>query len=141
MVFDLLFTVFCITRGKVERFEDLEATRLIFHKLETLFEDTGLGKNYSLRNQMESSSGSIMDNIAEGFGRGGNQEFINILRYSKGSATERKSQLYRAFDKKLISQEQFDILAADCTQADNRLGAFMAYLRKANIRGIKFKRA
>ena len=129
--------------GKVGRFEDLEVwklARVICQKVETLFQETGLGRNYSLRNQMESSSGSIMDNIAEGFGRGGNQEFINFLSYSKGSATELKSQLYRALDKKLISQQQFDILAADCTQADNRIGAFMAYLRKSDIRGIKFKK-
>ncbi|MHA6279838.1 four helix bundle protein [Salinimicrobium sp. CAU 1759] len=129
--------------GKVERFEDLEVwklARLICQKVEILFQETALGKNYSLRNQMESSSGSIMDNIAEGFGRGGNQEFINFLSYSKGSSTELKSQLYRAHDKKLISQEQFDILAADCTQANNRIGAFMAYLRKSDIRGIKFKK-
>lgn len=129
--------------GKVERFEDLEVwklARIICQKVETLIQETGLGKNYSLRNQMGSSSGSIMDNIAEGFGRGGNQEFINFLSYSKGSATELKSQLYRAFDKRLISQEQFDNLAADCTQADNRIGAFMSYLRKSEIRGIKFKK-
>ncbi len=129
--------------GKVGSFEDLEVWKLgrvICQKVETLFQETGLGKNYSLRNQMESSSGSIMDNIAEGFGRGGNQEFLNFLSYSKGSSTELKSQLYRAFDKKLISKEQFENLAADCTQADNRIGAFMAYLRKSELKGIKFKR-
>ena len=129
--------------GKVERFEDLEVwklSRVICQKVEILFQETDLGKNYPLRNQMEKSSGSIMDNIAEGFGRGGNQEFINFLSYSKGSATELKSQLYRALDKDLIPQDQFDDLAADCTEADNRIGAFMAYLRKSVIRGIKFKK-
>ena len=129
--------------GKVERFEDLEVWKLarqICQKIETLFQETSLGKNYSLRNQMESSSGSIMDNIAEGFGRGGNQEFINFLSYSKGSATELKSQLYRALDKNLISEDQFKDLSSDCTEVDNRIGAFMAYLRKSSIRGIKFKK-
>ena len=129
--------------GKVEKFEDLEVWKLgrvICQKVEILFQDTALGKNYSLRNQMERSSGSIMDNIAEGFGRGGDQEFINFLSYSKGSATELKSQLYRALDKSLISQDEFDSLASDCTQADNRIGAFMAYLRKSELRGIKFKK-
>ena len=90
--------------GKVERFEDLEVwklARIICQKVETLIQETGLGKNYSLRNQMDSSSGSIMDNIAEGFRRGGNQEFSNFLSYSKGSTTELKSQLFRALEKKL----------------------------------------
>jgi len=95
--------------GRIDRFEDLEVWKLareICRYIEELFQNTELGSNYKLRNQMEGSSGSIMDNIAEGFGRGGNQEFHNFLSFSKGSSTELKSQLYRAFDKKLISEEQ-----------------------------------
>ena len=142
VVFGLLLFVIKENNGKVKRFEDLEVWTLaciICRKVEMLFQETGLGRNYSLRDQMENSSGSIMNNIAEGFGRGGNLEFINFLSYSKGSATELKSQPYRAFDKKLISQEQFDNLAADCSQADNRIQAFMAYLGNSEIRGIQFK--
>lgn len=129
--------------GKIEKFEDLEVwklSRIICQKVEDLFHNTNLGKNYVLRNQMEKSSGSIMDNIAEGYGRGGNQEFINFLSYSKGSATELKSQLYRALDKKLISEEQFQDVSSQCAEADNRIGAFMAYLRKSDFKGVKFKR-
>lgn len=61
--------------SKVERFEDLEVWKLareICSELENLFETTALGKRYSLMNQMDRSSCSVMDNIAEGFGRGGN---------------------------------------------------------------------
>lgn len=129
--------------GKIEKFEDLEVwklARFICQKVEILFQEIDVGKNYVLRNQMEKSSGSIMDNIAEGYGRGGNQEFHNFLSYSKGSATELKSQLYRALDKKLISEEQFKEVSSQCTEADNRIGAFMAYLRKSELKGIKFKR-
>ena len=129
--------------GKIEKFEDLEVWKLgrsICKKAEILFQTTKLGNNFALRNQMEKSSGSIMDNIAEGFGRGGNQEFHNFLSYSKGSTTELKSQLYRALDKKLITIEQFTDISSDCSELDNRLGAFMAYLRKSEIRGIKFKK-
>ena len=132
-----------MTMGKVERFEDLEVwklARIICQNVEHLFKTNGLGKNFSLRNQMENNSGSIMDNIAEGYGRGGNQEFHNFLSYSKGSTTELKSQLYRVLDKKLISEDRFAELSALCTEEDNRNGAFMAYLRKSDIRGIKFKK-
>lgn len=129
--------------GTIENFEDIESwkvARLICQKVETCFIETPLGKNYSLRNQMERSSGSIMDNIAEGFGRGGNQEFHNFLSYSKGSASELRSQLYRALDKKLIKEEEFNDLTTDCKIAENKIGAFMFYLRKTDIRGIKYKK-
>ena len=129
--------------GKVHKFEDLDVwklSRTICKEVESLFQNTPLGSNYRLWNQMEGSSGSIMDNIAEGFGRGGNKEFHNFLSYSKGSAAELKSQLYRCFDKKLISKEQFEHNSSQCDEVINRIGAFMAYLRKSDIKGIKYKK-
>jgi len=92
----------------IKNFEDLEVwqkAREICQFIEELFQTTKLGTNVSLRNQMERSSGSIMDNIAEGFGRDGNKEFHNFLSYSKGSCAELKSQVYRCFDKKLINED------------------------------------
>ena len=88
--------------GRIERFEDLEVWKMgreICVELEELLNNTPLGKRYALVNQMDRSSGSIMDNIAEGFGRGGNLEFRNFLGFSKGSCAELHSQLYRALDK------------------------------------------
>ena len=129
--------------GRIEKFHDLEVwklARLICQEVEWLFQNTQLGRNYALRDQMEKSSGSIMDNIAEGFGRGGNQEFHNFLSYSKGSTTELNSQLHRALDKKLITEDKFDALLIKCTEEENKIGAFMYYLRNSNIKGQKFKK-
>ncbi|WP_081212354.1 four helix bundle protein [Salegentibacter sediminis] len=129
--------------GKIEKFEDIDAwqlARIICQKTEKLFKNTALGKNFKLRDQMERSSGSIMDNIAEGFGRGGNKEFHNFLSFSKGSSSELRSQLYRALDKGLISEAQFNELKNDCNQAENKIGAFIHYLRKSDLKGIKFKK-
>ncbi|SDR69618.1 four helix bundle protein [Christiangramia echinicola] len=129
--------------GKVEKFEDLEVWQLarnICKTIEKLLRETPLGKNYALANQIERSSGSIMDNIAEGFGRGGNAEFHNFLSYSKGSTSELKSQCYRAWDKELIKSSDFELLIAECRKLENKLGAFMFYLRKTDLKGIKFKK-
>lgn len=89
----------------IDSFEDLEVWNLareICSDVDYHFKTFALGKNYALRNQMERSSGSIMDNIAEGFDRDGNKEFKQFLSISKGSCAELRSQLYRCFDRRSI---------------------------------------
>lgn len=129
--------------ARIEKFEDLDVwknARIICLFVEELFQTTLIGDNYRLRNQMEGSSGSIMDNIAEGFDRDGNREFINFLSFSKASASELKSKAYRAFDKKLISEEQIKKLIDLCELEKNKIGAFMYYLKNSEIKGQKFKK-
>ena len=129
--------------AKIEKFEDLEVWQLARQTsqyLEELFVTTNLSRNFALKDQMERSSGSLMDNIAEGFDRDGNKEFHNFLSFSKGSASELKSQAYRAFDKNLISKEQFIILSDRCDLVKNKIGALMYYLRNSDIKGQKFKK-
>jgi four helix bundle protein len=90
--------------GKILKFEDLEIWRLareICQYVEFLIQNTNLKTNYSLKDQIDRSSGFIMDNIAEDFERNGNREFIQFLSIAKGSSGEVKSQSYRAFDKKI----------------------------------------
>ena len=129
--------------SRIEKFEDLEVwqlARTICQEVEQLFGNTKLGRNFALRDQMERSSGSIMDNIAEGFGRDGNREFHNFLSYSKGSCTELKSQTYRAFDKGLISNWEMEEIQLKIEITTNKIGAFMFYLRKSDFKGQKFKK-
>lgn len=81
--------------GKILKFEDLEIWRLareICQYVEFLIQNTNLKTNYSLKDQIDRSSGSIMDNIAEGFERNGNREFIQFLSIAKDSSAEVKSQ-------------------------------------------------
>src|SRR3954452_20320867 len=98
----------------VNRLEDLETwklARMLAQRIFQLYTSSPLfSKDYKLKDQINGSSGSIMDNIAEGFERNGRNEFINFLSYAKGSTGEVKSQLYRALDRKYISQEKFDKL-------------------------------
>lgn len=128
--------------AKIEKFEDLEIwklARVTCQQVEFLIQNTNLKTNYSLRDQIDRSSGSIMDNIAEGFERNGNREFINFLSIAKGSAGEVKSQSYRAFDKKLINEEQHSKLNETVELVKNKIGAMMNYLNNCEIKGLKFK--
>ena len=85
----------------IKRFADLEVwknARELCKKIKTISDSTALGKDFSLKDQILRSSGSCMDNIAEGFERDGNKEFINFLYISKGSIGETRSQVHRTFD-------------------------------------------
>ena len=128
--------------GKIQKFEDLEIwslAREICQLVEFLIQNTNLKTNYSLRNQIDRSSGSIMDNIAEGFERNGNREFIQFLSIAKGSAGEVKSQSYRAFDKNLITKEQHFKLNEIVELEKNKIGAMINYLNNCEMKGLKFK--
>ena len=124
----------------IKNFEDLEIwqeSRILCQNI-----DKHCLKNNKFQkhdqNQIDRSSASVMDNIAEGFERNGNREFVNFLSFSKGSCGELKSQLYRALDKKLISQNEFENLAVKIELVKNKIGAFMKYLNSTEIKGLKF---
>ena len=72
----------------IQNFEDLKVWQKARILCKEVFSLTSIGsllKDFALKDQINRSSGSIMDNIAEGFGRKGNLEFINFLTYSSGS--------------------------------------------------------
>ena len=122
-------------------FEDLkvykEAT-LFCDDIWNIIQNTSLQKDYKLREQINGSSGSIMDNIAEGFGRGGNKEFIMFLGYSRGSCSESKAQLLRAYRREHISEETYQTLNNKAQNLIDQLSKFINYLKKSERRGSKF---
>jgi four helix bundle protein len=98
---------------KIEKFEDLEIwqeAREISKMVFKLTNEKSFDNDYRFKYQMRDAAGSTMDNIAEGFGRGGNKEFNNFLSIAKGSNEEVRSQSYRTFDYHYISEDTYNDL-------------------------------
>ncbi len=126
----------------IKSFEEIEAWRKARVLSKEIFELTQKGsfsKDFSLRDQINRSSGSIMDNIAEGFERGGNREFIQFLSIAKGSAGEVRSQIYRAHDRNHIDNNKCSMLMEQIKEVSMTIAGFIGYLRATDIKGIKFQ--
>lgn len=122
----------------VTKFEELEIwqlARVQTNDFNSLVMTTPLAKDFELRNQMNASSGSVMDNIAEGFERSGNAEFKNFLVIAKGSNGEFRSQLYRCLDRKHIIQEKFEELHTKNIKLGNKIMSFISYLQHSDYKG------
>jgi four helix bundle protein len=127
----------------ITRFDDLEIWKLARELAREIFNTYSncdhFSRDFALKDQINRASGSVMDNIAEGFERSGRNEFINFLSIAKGSCGEIKSQLYRALDRNYILQPHFEYL---CNKADvlgKKIGAFINYLAASTYKGTKFK--
>ncbi len=125
----------------IKKFEDLEIWQLARQLENKVFEETEKGrlsKDYKLKDQMNACSGSVMDNIAEGFGRASRLEFVQFLSISNGSGNELQSQLYRCLDRKYISQPKLEELYLLADLVCKKINAFMSYLNKSSVKGQKF---
>ena len=124
-----------------KRFEDIKAWQLsrAFSK-EIYIKFTEKPKSYFgvINNQIIRASGSIMDNIAEGFERGGNKEFMNFLRISKGSIGETRGQLRRAIRRGLISESEGELLISECISISKQLSSFITYLKQSEMKGERY---
>ncbi len=126
----------------IKRFEEIDAwkvARELCLKIGTIIDEGLFNKSFRLIAQVEGSSGSIMDNIAEGFERGTRAEFIQFLGYAKGSCGEFRSQLYRAVDRKYLTQEQFDNLYSLAVRISAMIQKLIEYLQKTDVKGVRKK--
>jgi len=126
---------------KITRFEDLDIWQDARSLCRFIFEITcrePFNKDFRFRDQIRASSGSIMDNSAEGFERGGNKEFTQFLSIAKGSCGETRSQCYRAFDYGYISVETLNELLDRTTNLSKKIAGFISYLKKSTYKGTKY---
>jgi len=124
------------------RFEDLEIwqeARRLVKEIQIISVEMELKSDIRFKDQIKSSSGSVMDNIAEGFERDGNIEFRQFLSIAKGSAGETRSQLYRVFDFGSIDEQKFEQLKKDYENLSGKIKNFIAYLNKKDFKGNKFQ--
>lgn len=127
----------------IKKFEDLEIWQLARElncEVAPILEKLEEARLFGLKNQLDNSSGSVMDNIAEGFERDGNREFIQFLAISKGSLGEVRSQLYRVMDRKIIDEKRNEALQEKCLTLAAKTGRLITYLNNSNIKGNKFKK-
>ena len=117
----------------IDRFEDIHAwqkAREVASSIYKLCKQGELSKDFGLKDQIRRSAVSVQSNIAEGFGREGNKDFIHFLRIAKGSNTEFRSQLYNLLDADYIDKSVFDDLYDQSYETERLIGGFINYLSK-----------
>ena len=119
--------------AKVERFEDLEVWKTAREAVNAVYDLSANGvfsKDYALRDQIRRAAISIPSNIAEGFSRRSNKEFIQFLFIAKGSVVEVQSQLYTALDRGYIPQETFTSIYKQLEVIAKQTSRLITYLKE-----------
>ena len=118
--------------SKINRFEDLDCWKeaRVTVKMMYLESATGkLAKDYDTKSQLRRASLSIMNNIAEGFARRSNKEFMRFLDYSAGSAAEVKSMLYVLEDIDYLDIQVLEKYHAQIDTTRKLILGLLRYLR------------
>jgi four helix bundle protein len=126
---------------QIKNFEDLEIwkeSRRLTGEIYRLTKGEKFAKDFGLSNQIQRAAVSIMSNIAEGFERGGNQEFVQFLYVAKGSCGEVRSQLYVALDQQYIDQKAADNLATFLKRLSVMIKHLIDHLKRSGMRGPKY---
>ena len=128
--------------AKIERFEDIESWKKSRELAKSVYRITlnqPFARDFGLRDQIRRASVSILSNIAEGFQRDGDKEFVQFLSLAKGSCGEVRAQLYVALDQQYIAAEEFSSLSASATEISRMLSGLIKYLRQSGMQGRKYR--
>lgn len=126
---------------QIKNFEELEIwkiARRLTQEVYTLAQTPELSRDYGLREQMQRAAVSIMSNIAEGFERGGNQEFVQFLYVAKASCGELRSQLYVTLDQKYIDPQAANEMTMTLKRLSMMIKHLIDHLKQSGMRGPKY---
>lgn len=128
--------------AKAQKFEELtifQKARDLCMEVYKITKEGEFHKDTRFVQQIHASAGSVMDNIAEGFERDGNKEFIYFLYIAKGSCGEVRSQLIRASDVGFIDHDTATRLYNDCLNLSKSISKFIQSLKDSGLSGLKFQ--
>ena len=126
--------------AKIKKFGNMEVWQQARSITKAIYVSSRQGefaRDFGLRDQIQRAAVSIMSNIAEGFERGTNKEFIQFLFIAKGSAGEVRSQLYIALDLGYIEKDTFDHMNTDLLSISRQISGFVQYLQASNLKRDK----
>ena len=125
----------------IRRFEDIDAWQKARELTRDVYRTTANGafsRDFALRNQIRAAAVSVMGNIAEGYERGGNKEFLQFLAVAKGSCGEVRSHLHAALDQRYLTPEQHCEVCEKAMEVSRMLSGLMKHLRQSDMRGSKY---
>jgi four helix bundle protein len=128
----------------VKNFEDLNVwkqARQLTQEVYRLTKTEKFLKDFGLRDQIRRAAISVMSNIAEGFERGGNQEFVQFLYVAKASCGEVRSQLYVSLDQGYATANESEKLIQLFRRLSSMISNLITYLRESDMKGEKFIRS
>jgi four helix bundle protein len=128
--------------AKITRFEEIESwkkSRELTRSIYRISLKERFFRDFGLRDQIRRAAVSILSNIAEGFERDGDKEFIQFLSLAKASCGELRAQLYVALDQEYIDEEEFRALTNSATEISRMISGLMKYLKQSGMQGRKFR--
>ncbi|MCD6388312.1 MAG: four helix bundle protein [Desulfobulbaceae bacterium] len=121
--------------AKIKTFEELtswQEARKLVNRIDKITQQGSFSKDFELRNQIRRSAISIMANIAEGFHRNSNKDFMRFLDYSRSSLAETISHCYIALDQEYISRTEFEEIKKQANFVWKKINKFISYLHNFN---------
>ena len=128
--------------ARITRFEDIESWRKSRELTKSIYRITlkqGFARDFGLRDQIRRAAVSVLSNIAEGFERDGDKEFIQFLSLAKGSCGEIRAQLYVAWDQAYIDNEEFTALSDLAVEISRMVSGLIKYLKQSGMHGRKYR--